>query len=211
MNGGDFDWTFDETDDTNYSVDTALKAAVVNYESSVLAIGGYDGGVTPPVVTEPETEETTEATTQEPTTESTTQEPTTQPETEPTTQPATEPETTAPAEETAGSQVHNFTEDGKTSSFFTINGNLSSSKGTVSYNGLTLTTCLKIESSTSVQFTTDKESELVLVFNKDNSSNIKVDGTVYTLTDGILTLDLAAGSHTITKGDSINVYAIIAE
>lgn len=43
MNGGDFDWTFQESDDTNYSVDTALKAKVVNYKSSVLATGGYKG------------------------------------------------------------------------------------------------------------------------------------------------------------------------
>lgn len=179
INGGDFHWTFSEADDVNYSVDTALKSAIVNYESSVLSIGGYDGGVTPPVVTEPTTEPTkpTEG-------------------------------TTAPSTGTVVNQIHNFTEDGKTSSFFTINGNLSSSKGNVNYNGLTLTTCLKMESSTSVQFTTDEEAELVLVFNKDNSSDVKVDGSVYALTEGILTLNLAAGNHTITKSNTGNLYYI---
>lgn len=52
MNGGDFDWTFQESDDTNYSVDTALKAKVVNYKSSVLAIGGYKGVDVEPSTTE---------------------------------------------------------------------------------------------------------------------------------------------------------------
>ena len=47
-----------------------------------------------------------------------------------------------------GSVVHNFSKDGLNSSFFTIVGNLSTSKGTVTYNGIKLTTCLKLESST---------------------------------------------------------------
>ena len=62
MNGGDFDWTFQESDDTNYSVDTALKAKVVNYKSSVLAIGGYKGVDVEPSTTEKATESTTKAT-----------------------------------------------------------------------------------------------------------------------------------------------------
>ena len=47
-----------------------------------------------------------------------------------------------------GSVIHNFSADGINSSFFTITGNLSTSKGTVTYNGLVLDTCLKLESST---------------------------------------------------------------
>jgi beta-xylosidase len=105
-----------------------------------------------------------------------------------------------------GTYIHNFTTSGKTSSFYTITGNLSTSKGTVTYNGLTLTQCLKIESSTSVKFTTTKAMSLTLVFNSANSTNIKVDGTTYTLTNGILTLNLAAGSHTITKAGTGNLY-----
>ncbi len=104
------------------------------------------------------------------------------------------------------SVAHNFTTDGKNSSYFTITGNLSTSKGTVSYNGLTLKQCLKMESSTSVKFTTTSDATLALVCNADNSKNIKVDGTKYTLTNGVLTLDLAAGSHTITKGDTANLF-----
>ena len=216
MNGGDFDWTFQESDDTNYSVDTALKAKVVNYKSSVLAIGGYKGVDVEPSTTEKATESTTkatEATTKA--TESTTKateattkatESTTKA-TEATTK-ATESTTgaptTAPAETTA--KVHNFSTDGTSSDFYTISGKLSSNKGTVSYNGLSLDTCLKIESKTKITFTTTDKAELVLVFNQKNSSDIKVDGTVYTLTDGILSLEIEAGSHEITKESTGNLY-----
>ena len=216
MNGGDFDWTFQESDDTNYSVDTALKAKVVNYKSSVLAIGGYKGVDVEPSTTEKATEsttKTTEATTKA--TESTTKateattkatESTTKA-TEATTkatESTTEAPTTAPAETTA--KVHNFSTDGTSSDFYTISGKLSSNKGTVSYNGLSLDTCLKIESKTKITFTTTDKAELVLVFNQKNSSDIKVDGTVYTLTDGILSLEIEAGSHEITKESTGNLY-----
>lgn len=199
MNGGDFDWTFQESDDTNYSVDTALKAKVVNYKSSVLAIGGYKGVDVEPSTTEKATEATTKAT--ESTTKAT--EATTKA-TESTTEATTEAPTTAPAETTA--KVHNFSTDGTSSDFYTISGKLSSNKGTVSYNGLSLDTCLKIESKTKITFTTTDKAELVLVFNQKNSSDIKVDGTVYTLTDGILSLEIEAGSHEITKESTGNLY-----
>ena len=207
MNGGDFDWTFQESDDTNYSVDTALKAKVVNYKSSVLAIGGYKGVDVEPSTTEKATESTTKAT--ESTTESTTKatESTTESTTkatESTTEATTEAPTTAPAETTA--KVHNFSTDGTSSDFYMISGKLSSNKGTVSYNGLSLDTCLKIESKTKITFTTTDKAELVLVFNQKNSSDIKVDGTVYTLTDGILSLEIEAGSHEITKESTGNLY-----
>ncbi len=220
MNGGDFDWTFQESDDTNYSVDTALKAKVVNYKSSVLAIGGYKGVDVEPSTTEKATESTTKATeattkaTESTTkateattkaTESTTKatEATTKA-TESTTEATTEAPTTAPAETTA--KVHNFSTDGTSSDFYMISGKLSSNKGTVSYNGLSLDTCLKIESKTKITFTTTDKAELVLVFNQKNSSDIKVDGTVYTLTDGILSLEIEAGSHEITKESTGNLY-----
>lgn len=202
MNGGDFDWTFQESDDTNYSVDTALKAKVVNYKSSVLAIGGYKGVDVEPSTTEKATESTTKAT--ESTTKATEATTKATESTTKATEATTEAPTTAPAETTA--KVHNFSTDGTSSDFYTISGKLSSNKGTVSYNGLSLDTCLKIESKTKITFTTTDKAELVLVFNQKNSSDIKVDGTVYTLTDGILSLEIEAGSHEITKESTGNLY-----
>lgn len=106
---------------------------------------------------------------------------------------------------TSGSEIHNFTTSGKTSTFYAITGNLSTSKGTVTYNGLTLTQCLKIESSTNISFTTSQASTLTLVF-VEASATIKVDNVDKTASNGIVTVSLAAGSHTITKKDTSNLF-----
>ena len=105
--------------------------------------------------------------------------------------------------------VHNFTESGKESDFFTITGNLSTSKGTVNYNDLILTQCLKIESSTNIAFTITGDATLKLVFDSVSSKNIKVDGTKYTFTNGIFELELSAGNHTITKADTANLFYMV--
>jgi pectate lyase len=107
-----------------------------------------------------------------------------------------------------GSMIHNFTTAGTSSTFYTISGNLSSSKGTVVYDGLTLTQCLKIETATTILFSTTQQVSLILVFNPDFVGAIKVDGTSYNLVAGILTKTLAAGAHTITKGDAANLFYI---
>ncbi|MBE5964457.1 MAG: hypothetical protein E7252_05905 [Lachnospira sp.] len=115
----------------------------------------------------------------------------------------------------AGAIIHNFTTDGKTSQYFTISGNLSTSKGTVSYSGLTLTQCLKIESSTNISFTTAAKSKLTLVFGGSTSAsgkNIKVDGAAKTIdSTQVVTVELEAGTHKITKGDSINLFLMQLE
>jgi len=110
-----------------------------------------------------------------------------------------------------GNEIHNFTTSGTNSTFYSISGNLSTSKGTVSYNGLTLTQCLKIESVTEIAFTTSSESTLTLVFNDTFTGNIKVDGTNYSATNGRLTITIPAGSHSITKADVANLYYMSVE
>lgn len=107
----------------------------------------------------------------------------------------------------SGNEIHNFTTSGKTSSFYTITGNLSTTKGTVTYSGLTLTQCLKIESSTSITFTTTQASTLTLVF-VESAGTIKVDNVDKTASGGIVTVSLAAGSHTIAKKDTANLFYI---
>ena len=107
--------------------------------------------------------------------------------------------------------IHNFTLSGITSSFYSITGNLSDSKGTVNYSGLTLTQCLKIESATTISFTTTQEATLTLVFNADFTGTIKMNSTSYNATAGILTLTIPAGSYQITKGDVANLYYMSVE
>jgi pectate lyase len=112
-----------------------------------------------------------------------------------------------PAEgSTASDEIHNFTISGTTSTFYSISGNLSTSKGTEVYNGLTLTQCLKIESATNISFTTVAESTLTLVFNNVFTGRINIDGANYNAVSGIVTLTIPSGSHTIVKTDTANLY-----
>ncbi|TDX13682.1 T9SS type A sorting domain-containing protein [Flavobacterium sp. S87F.05.LMB.W.Kidney.N] len=108
----------------------------------------------------------------------------------------------------SGSEIHNFTTSGKTSSFYTITGNMNSTPGSVTYNGLTLTERLKIESSTTIAYTTTSTSTLTLVFDSNFTGTIKVDNVSYTASAGIVTASIAAGSHIITKGSVANLFYI---
>ncbi|UPZ16959.1 T9SS type A sorting domain-containing protein [Flavobacterium humidisoli] len=109
---------------------------------------------------------------------------------------------------TGGSELHNFTTSGKTSTFYSITGNMNSTPGSVTYNGLTLTERLKIESSTSITYTTASASTLTLVFDSNFTGTIKVDNVSYTASAGIVIASIAAGSHTITKGSVANLFYI---
>ena len=75
VNGGDFKWTFTSADDESYTVNTALKAALSNYKTSLVSVGGSAKGIN----YDPETKAPEETTKKE---ENTTQ--TTTPETQPT-------------------------------------------------------------------------------------------------------------------------------
>ncbi|MBQ4601083.1 MAG: dockerin, partial [Oscillospiraceae bacterium] len=104
---------------------------------------------------------------------------------------------------TAGSYVHNFTENDKVSDFYTINGNLTKDRGTVTYNGLSLTQGLKMESSTTITFTAPSAGTLTLVFGGSDtasSDQFKLNGTSTSINSSfIYTGSIAAGSYTITK------------
>ncbi len=108
----------------------------------------------------------------------------------------------------ASGYIHDFTASGKTSTFYTITGNLSTSKGTVNYDGKTLTQCLKIESSTNITFNAPSAGTLTLVF-VESGANMKLDGTQVNATNGVITVDVAAGSHTLTKRDTCNLFYMV--
>ena len=108
-------------------------------------------------------------------------------------------------------EIHNFTTSGKTSSFYTITGNMNSTPGSVTYNGLTLNERLKIESSTTVTYTTTSASTLTLVFDSNFTGTVKVNNTSYTAAAGIVTATIPAGTNTITKGSVANLFYINTE
>lgn len=109
---------------------------------------------------------------------------------------------------TSGNQIHNFTESEKTSTFYTITGNMNSTNGSVTYDGLTLTRRLKIESSTSITFTAAQAGNLTLVFDADFTGKIKLNNVDYTASAGVVTIPVVAGTNSITKNNTANLFYI---
>lgn len=196
MNGGDFKWQFSTADNTGYSVISALKNALVGYKTSVISIGGING-----VATGSDGNGSTGGSSDGAGSGSAGGN-------------IQNPDTGDGGSEDGSGDIsydtvtHNFTEQGKTSDFFKITGNLSTSKGTVSYNGLTLTRCLKMESSTSIGFTAASDGTLTLVF-VESTPNAKIDGEKISGTSGIIKVELSAGAHTVSKGDTMNLFYMV--
>ncbi|MFL1013445.1 pectate lyase family protein [Flavisericum labens] len=248
MNGGDFNWTFNNaTDDTSYAVDPGLKSALTGYTTDLICVQG-DVGPEPAITlsanagdalvslnwnvsnytasayeifrdTDSDPAGRTKLTDiADPNTLSYTDNSAVNGITyfywvvaDSSIESNFDSATPVEGGTSTGDEIHNFTLSGTNSTFYSITGNLSDSKGTVNYNGLTLTQCLKIESSTSITFTTTATSNLILVFNEGYSGDIKINGTSYGITNGILTLELPAGSHEITKDSVANLYFMSVE
>lgn len=104
-----------------------------------------------------------------------------------------------------------FDKSGKPSSpVFAVVGNGSGSKGTATYGGTTYATCLKMESSTSITFTTTVPMRLTLVFGDTETASFKLDGTKHTGTASTYVVEsLAPGQHQITKADSRNLFLLV--
>ena len=184
VQGGDFKWEFTDADDASYEINAELKKAVTNYKSTLVSTNVGNTGSNGNSGTGNGSNDGGNSGGNEGGT------------------------TVTPTPE--GTIVHNFTDSGKESSFFSITGNLSKEKGTVEYNGLTLTRCLKIESSTNISFTLTEKRTLILVF-LENATNIKIDGEKITSNSNIITVSLEAGTHTITKADTMNLFYIVLE
>ncbi len=204
MNGGDFPADRSQytiiNDASSYAVDTTFKTAMANYKSSLVSVGGLDSGNLPETTTK-NTEATTETTTKntESSTEATTKN----------TDESTETTTNAPSP--AGTQEHNVSDNGVKSDFYTFTScSVATKNGTIDYEGLTLTDYIKLNSQASISFTNTTTGSLELVFNSQGTS-VKIDGTAYTIPSSrVLKIEnLAAGTHTIAKGDGeSNLYYI---
>ena len=103
----------------------------------------------------------------------------------------------------------NFQNSAPSNSAFTVVGNYSNSKGTATVNGITYSVCLKMESSTSIKFTTTTRMRLTLVFGDDDTKfTANIDGTPQSGSNHILTVDIEVGEHEITKKDVTNLFYI---
>ncbi len=90
--------------------------------------------------------------------------------------------------------------------------NYSTDKTAVTYKGAVYGECMKIESATEFTLTATDNCTITLVFDGANK-NVKVDGTkVKTDASACYTITATAGSsYVITKGDSMNLFAIAFE
>ena len=212
--GGDFKWTFDNSvDDTSHSLNKPLKDKLNAYKTSLVSVGGgsvsgeshtHTYGEWTVVKAATETEEGLKSRTC-----------TGCGYNETAVIPAIGKDTpvTPDTPVSGDAKVHNFTESGTTSDFYSITGSIATNKGTATYNGLTLTKCLKMESSTSIKFTASSAGKLTLVFGGTTAASgkkVKVNGTSKTVgSDGTLTVDVAKGAVTVTKGDAINLFYMV--
>lgn len=85
--------------------------------------------------------------------------------------------------------------------------NTSTSKGFATYGGITGTGCIKMESSTSLTFTTTQAFTMTFVAGSEETASFKLDGTKVAATSGnTVSVNVAAGTHTITKSGAINLF-----
>ena len=212
--GGDFKWTFDNSvDDTSHSLNKPLKDKLNAYKTSLVSVGGGSVSGTSHTHTYGEWTVVKAATETEEGLKSRTCTGCGYNETAVIPAIGKDTPVTPDTPVSGDAKVHNFTESGTTSDFYSITGSIATNKGTATYNGLTLTKCLKMESSTSIKFTAPSAGKLTLVFGGTTAASgkgVKVNGTSKKVgSDGTLTVDVAKGAVTVTKGDAINLFYIV--
>ena len=115
-----------------------------------------------------------------------------------------------------GTVLVTFTGSKPSSDIVTVSGNYSTSKGTATIDGTSYSTCVKMESATNISVTVDKKVTITLYFSSaDTKTNAKIDGKKPTEVNAVIdstaktmTVTMDAGSHTITKQDTCNLFGI---
>ena len=115
-----------------------------------------------------------------------------------------------------GTVLVTFIDSKPSSSIVTVSGNYATNKGTATIDGTSYSTCVKMESATNISVTVDKKVTMTLYFSSaDSKTNAKIDGkkpaevnAVIDSTAKTMTVTLDAGSHTITKQDTCNLFGI---
>ena len=126
-----------------------------------------------------------------------------------TTEPST-PETpdTPSAPSVEGTVLVTFAGKTPSSGIVTVNGSYSTTKGVATIDGTAYTTCVKMESSTSIKLTLDKKVSATFYFADAETASMKIAGTKIKATGSTYTTTLEAGTHEITKDKSVNLFGI---
>lgn len=191
MNHGDFAYNIDG-DYGEYGVISDLKDAIKSYTSSLVKIFGTDSTGTSDGTSNDSDSNSGTGSTDDGT--------------------ITDDDDSDENTTSDGSTIVTFS-DGESSNstlVYVATGNCSTSKGTATYDDTTYSTCLKMESSTSVTITTSVVYDVTLVFGDSETASFKWDGTKYTGEGSTYTFEsLAAGSYALTKANSVNLFAIV--
>ncbi len=199
IGGGDLQYDFnDATEDGNYIVIDELKQMLVNYKSDLVQVGGgsviegsgsseggsSEGGSSEGGSTEGGTEQGGSTGGQ-----------------------------TGGGSVVEGSTLVTFENKSYSNTVVngvTISGNGSGSKGSMTVGGVTYSECLKMESATEISFTPTENMTMTLYLDAPNEK-VKINGESKVVgSDGTVTVSLTAGTaYTITKGDSMNLFAIV--
>ncbi|MGN1247591.1 MAG: pectate lyase, partial [Paludibacteraceae bacterium] len=170
---GDFEYTFNNaTEDANYEVIDALRTKIDNYTTTLIGIVGGEESGSGTGGGD-----------------------------NPGENPGDNPGDN-PGISTGEYECH-FSEKKPSNPFYTVAGNYSDSKGSFAApNGETYTVCLKMESSTSVQFTTTTDMRLYLGFADGSTPNIKINGEKVAGANAVIEKELPAGTYELKKADS---------
>ncbi len=91
-------------------------------------------------------------------------------------------------------------------SYLTGTYNTSTSLNATTYHGVTNSTkCIKMETSTAIEFTTTKAFTMTFVADASQTASFKIDGTTVAGTGNTVSVDVAAGTHTLTKSGAIKM------
>lgn len=200
LNQGDIQYTFDNAkDDADYGRCAGLDAILSNYKTSLVGIFGDESAAVDPTPTPDPVDPT------------------------PTPDPV-DPTPTPDTPSVEGTVVCSFVRGennvaSASNSAFTVTGNCyaKSDRETITVDGTAYADCLKMESATSITFTTTQEMNMTLYFGAPGATKCtaKIDGqkamdagATIDLNAKTLTVKLAAGSHSIAKQDAGNLYLI---
>lgn len=171
MNHGDFQWSFDN------SIEDTNYDVITALKSALQSykssfVGFFESGSSSSTTTDPSTPS----------------------------EPSDTTSTDTPSVE--GTVLCSFDKSGNpSSSLVTCSSNSVKKGATVTVDGTTYDYCIKVDSKQTITVTVDKAVTMTIYFGNATATTFKVDGTKLDVADQQLTTSLAAGSHTLTKGD----------
>ena len=191
LNHGDIQHTFADNvgnDNLDSEVDKELEAKIDGYKSALVGVFGEEAGETPDNPENPDNPDN--------------------PDNPENPDNPDNPDNPTP-EMPEGTITCSFSKSGTpSSSFFTVSGKGSDSKGTVTVDGVAYSTCLKMESSTSLKFSLPAAYVMTLYFGPSETASILINGNKINGSGNTYTQTLEAGDYELKKDKVVNLFYI---